>query len=133
MPSTGPVVAALIGVPDPGTIDDTSYDALLGVENDLDGYRELLLTLGDGVTIHEQPDDTTAESLGAFLNGVADTLKPGDMFVLVIVGHGDQAEDADRDEDDGWDEVYAATGGYLVDDFFPPLWRRLKGRSIRSS
>lgn len=63
----------------------------------------------------------------AVMQGIEDAakaLKPGDIFLLTYAGHGSQAPDFNRDEEDGADETWCLFDGMLIDDELYDLWRR---------
>lgn len=49
-------------------------------------------------------------------------MKPGDLFIFYISGHGGQKADADGDEEDGVDETICLWDGPLSDDVLRDLW-----------
>lgn len=49
-------------------------------------------------------------------------MKPGDLFIFYISGHGGQKSDADGDEEDGVDETICLWDGPLSDDVLRDLW-----------
>lgn len=49
-------------------------------------------------------------------------MKPGDLFVFYVSGHGGQDADADGDEEDGVDETICLWDGPLSDDVLRDLW-----------
>lgn len=49
-------------------------------------------------------------------------MKPGDLFIFYISGHGGQKTDVDGDEEDGQDETLCLWDGQFSDDILRDLW-----------
>jgi len=52
----------------------------------------------------------------------AQTLVPGDIFLITYSGHGGQVPDKNNDEDDFLDETWCLYDGQLIDDQLLDLW-----------
>jgi hypothetical protein len=125
-----PVTAVLVGVsaPAPFTYRGTLYrfGTLSGVAGDLDWYESFLRRTVPATFLTLQrwdsPAATTPERLRTDLRKTVTGLPTGALMVLVLCGHGFQATDDNGDEPDHLDEVFAATGGPVLDDDFGRVW-----------
>lgn len=128
------VTAALVGVAAPAafTYRGVTYrfGSIGGVQGDLDWYESLILSRVPRARLTlnrwDTPRQTTVDSLRRGLTRAADETGSGDLFLLVLVGHGFQATDDNGDEPDRLDEVFAASDGPWLDDDFGRLWSSLE-------
>ena len=127
------IIVVLVGVSAPDAFTyagkDYAFHTAQGVGGDLDFYQRFLE--------HQTPteerrllrldgrEETRVGPLKATLLEAAGRLPAHGLFVLVLCGHGFQARDLNGDEPDQLDEVFAASDGPLLDDFFADLWSRL--------
>jgi metacaspase-1 len=73
----------------------------------------------------------TRTAVRAGIKKAAQSLKPGDLFMLSYSGHGGQLPDLSNDEPDGQDETWCLYDGELVDDeLFKLLGQFAKGVRI---
>jgi hypothetical protein len=121
--------ALVIGVPGPVSFHHLGrtyrFGRLQGVANDVAWYQRFLSDrLGgpDHVQVLQTPAQTSAVAIRTALRGCVASLGSGDLFVLVVTGHGMQVVDAEGEEPDGLDEAIVATDAPVLDDFFRQLW-----------
>ncbi len=130
-------VTALVGVPAPKPFTFRgrrfSFDPSDGVAGDLDWYAALLANQiapsSLSLNVFDQAASTTAANLLTSLRRLASSVKSGDTFVLVLVGHGFQVPDDNGEEQDGCDEVFAASDGPVTDDHFAAVWQSMPADS----
>lgn len=128
-------VAVLVGVPNPQPSRFSGkkvvWPELHGVDNDLRSVRAMLLDAAQplpepSIVSLVDPPETTAKAINEALDHYAGQLEPGDLFILMLDGHGYHVSDADGDESDGWDEVFIASDGKpVMDDEFAERWNRV--------
>jgi hypothetical protein len=98
--------AVLIGI---DQYEDPAINDLSGCVNDV---NSMAAVLGEcyqfepaGLTRLTDPGDTTRKKILDALTRLVDETGPGDVAVIYYSGHGSQAPDTDRDEEDKWDET----------------------------
>lgn len=140
-------VALVVGVPAPDTVELTvdgstthlTFEALPGVAGDIAWYHRFLGERAAGmvevsavdIRVLQGPDETTAAAIGSAVASLTDALDSGDLFVLVLCGHGVQvprpaSSQGDlRDLDPSTTELFIASDTALPHDTFVDLWGRL--------
>lgn len=88
---------------------------LLACEADARDMAEIARTQGFSVQSFHTRDATRANVV-KHVRLAAETLTPGDIFLLSYSGHGGQLPDLNRDEPDAQDETWCLYDGELVDD-----------------
>ena len=129
-------VAVLIGVPAPAAFRfqerDFAFHPLAGVQADIHSLHTIITGAAtphgsiDIVTLLS-PAETTAGCIKRTLIDTLGKLDEGGLFLLGLFGHGFQVHDLSGDEvadrfEDAFDEVFAASDGPILDDFFKSLW-----------
>lgn len=61
-------------------------------------------------------EEATAAAVSRAIEGAANELKRGDIFLLTYSGHGGQVQDLNGDDEDGKDETWCCYDRELVDD-----------------
>ena len=92
-----------------------------GCDVDSSIFYEMCLESGAQVALFQNNSATRANLLRAARAAWAD-MKPGDLFIFYVSGHGGQANDLDGDEDDAQDETICLWDGPLTDDVLRDLW-----------
>lgn len=88
---------------------------LLACEADALDLAEIAQSVGFSADILHTQAATRAKVTGKIIRA-AETLAPGDIFLLTYSGHGGQLPDLNRDEADAQDETWCLYDGELVDD-----------------
>lgn len=107
-------------------VDPAHYDgwdgALTACEFDANDMQSIAASRGfeSSVLLTEQ---ATADAVMAAIEGVAQELVSGDLFLLTYSGHGGQVPDRnDEEEEDRSDETWLAYDRQIVDDELFALW-----------
>ncbi|NEH58131.1 peptidase C14, caspase catalytic subunit p20 [Rhizobium leguminosarum] len=123
----GPQALSLhIGLNTVSTDHYQGWDGQLSAcEFDAQDMQEIADALGYKSTLMLSAE-ATREAVIASISSAADVLGEGDIFFLSYSGHGGQAPDFNRDEDDGVDETWCLFNGQLLDDELYVLWSKFK-------
>ena len=113
------VVAGLTAV-DPASWDGWS-GACPGCDVDSETFFAMCEESGVQAALFQNAAANRANLLAAARGAWAD-MKPGDLFIFYLSGHGGQKADADGDEEDGVDETICLWDGPLSDDVLRDLW-----------
>jgi hypothetical protein len=101
------------------SVDPKHYSGWSGelsaCEADAQDMAEIARSQGFEVELLNTPAATRANVLSR-IDRAAETLAPGDFFLLTYSGHGGQLPDLNRDEPDAQDETWCLFDGELVDD-----------------
>lgn len=93
---------------------------------DMDVANMAALLRGNGVEVTTAMNkDATIGNLGTLAHSLWAGMKPGDLFVFYISGHGGQIPDRDGDEPDGMDETLCLWDGNLSDDVLYWFWHQI--------
>lgn len=123
------LTAVIIGVADPGELRyarrSYPFAPLLGVQRDMDEYEAFVNRLDPTAHVirpREGPA-TRPDALRKRLRSVVASLEASDLLLVTLIGHATQLPDLDGDEPPSrMDGAFAATGGFILDDFFRRLW-----------
>ena len=122
-------------------INDYAWDKvppLKGCENDVRGVRDLLRSnfgfQEHGIRMLLSREATVARIKEEFVEFLVKGTRPGDWAVFYYGGHGTQARDYEKDEEDGKDEIFLGadsqeSGPVLKDDDLWALLKQLPGRT----
>lgn len=88
---------------------------LVGPEKDVERMNSLLSTQGFSNRLLKA-EEATRDNILSSLSLASKTLNSGDTFVFYYSGHGVQVKDTNGDEEDGFDEAFAAYDQLLLDD-----------------
>lgn len=121
------IYAAGVDEPAPVLVDEVlwTFPALEGAAADARRLAALLCAVapaGVPAVVRTTPADTTAERLQNEIGDLVAHGRPGDVIGIVLCGHGLRRRDRDGDEEDGYDEVFAASDGPVADDFFRDIY-----------
>lgn len=109
-------------------VDPAKYGGWLGdcPGCDVDAGTMALLCREEGLQVSElHNQECTAANLMATSRRAWSGMKPGDLFVFFISGHGGQIKDTNGDEADGQDETLCLWDGELSDDILAGLWQEI--------
>jgi len=83
---------------------------------------------GFEVILYHNAEGTKDRLEAAALAATID-MRPQDLFVIVVSGHGGQVADTSGDEDDGFDETICLWDGQATDDWLGTVWSRMRGHN----
>jgi len=109
-------------------VDPGSYGgwdgACPGADVDADVVSQLCLDQGLQLVTYYNQEATWARTKAAAL-AATKGMRPGDLFVIFIAGHGGQKRDYGGDEADGYDETLLLWDGEITDDQLLNLWESM--------
>lgn len=110
------------------SIDPAYYGSdgrLKNPENDADAMQQLAVAAGFS-PVKLLTRSATASNVLSEIYRAADTLAPGDTFLLTYAGHGAQVNDLNAEEADKYDETWVLYDRMLLDDELYNIWPRFK-------
>jgi metacaspase-1 len=100
---------------------------LSSCENDADTM--LAIATARGFEARQlKSEQATRGAVREAISQAADTLRPGDLFVVSYSGHGGQVRDFDGDEQDRKDDTWCLYDGQLLDDELSVLYAGFRER-----
>jgi hypothetical protein len=125
-PSTGFVARAVVaGLTFVDPLSYKGWDGKCpGCDVDAETFTLMCVESGVQVETFHNAAATRQNLLDAARRAWAD-MKPGDLFIFYISGHGGQENDIDGDEEDGQDETLCLWDGPLSDDVLRALWNEV--------
>lgn len=117
------IYAVGIDAPSSFSLDGVLYDfpPLRGAASDAFRLAALLgqaAPPGSRTMLRTDPAETTVALITEEVGSLLANAQPGDVMGLVLCGHGLRRRDVEDEEEDGFDEVFAASDGPIADDFF---------------
>jgi hypothetical protein len=98
---------------------------LRGCINDANAMRDLAADQGFATSEPLLNEAATSDAVIAAISGAADTLEPGDFFLLTYAGHGSQVRDVSGDEE-RYDQTWCLWDRQFLDDELYALWGRFQ-------